>query len=323
MNTSLRQLSIERSVFLGADLGGMHARFRFYELEHPSGRLHSVHEFQTVTRSYRSLRHLLDELMRTAPSSISRRLRGACFGVTGTVIDNRVVTSRLADWLVESATTSDLLGGVPLHLINDVESFAWGLDQPQQGSLILGRPPRIGGGGVQAIITLGSGVGAAAVVPGRWGPTILPSEAGQAAVNAAGDGMRWEEALLSPARMCSCGSGRHDPPPRPEDPACAACRRFAVMAGRFASSMALVWLTRGGVVFGGGLSRMLLHPVLVENFHHGWSWNPMLNDIVPTGSVRVITDQWHGANGAARYAVTMLDEAFGRNAVPLIRSTVA
>jgi hypothetical protein len=49
----------------------------------------------------------------------------------------------------------------------------------------------------------------------------------------------------------------------------------------------------------------------------------MLNDIVPTGSVRVITDQWHGATGAARYAVTMLDEAFGRNAVPLIRSTVA
>ena len=95
------------------------------------------------------------------------------------------------------------------------------------------------------------------------------------------------------------------------------------MAGRFASSMALGWLTRGGVVFGGGLSRLLLHPVLIEDFRDGWSWNAMLNDIVPTGSVRVITDQWHGANGAARYAVTMLDEAFGRNAVPLIRSTVA
>jgi glucokinase len=323
MKTSLRQVSIERSVFLGADLGGMHARFRCYELAHPSGQLRSVHEFQSVTRSYRSLRDLLTDLMRTAPPSVARRLRGACFGVSGTIFDNHVATSRLADWLVDTVTISDLLGGIPMHLINDVESFAWGLDEPEQGDVIVGRPPPINGGGVQAVITLGSGVGAAAVVPGRWGPTILPSEAGQAAVNAAGNGMSWEEALLSPALKCSCGSGYHDPRPRLEEPACAACRQFAAVAGRFASSMALAWLARGGVVFGGGLSRRLLNPVLIQDFRDGWSWNAMLNDIVATGSVRVITDQWHGAKGAARYAVAMLDEAFVRNPIPLARSTVA
>jgi hypothetical protein len=61
----------------------------------------------------------------------------------------------------------------------------------------------------------------------------------------------------------------------------------------------------------------------VSDFRDGWSWNEMLNVIVPTGSVRVITDQWHGARGAARYAVTVLDKAFGGSSASLFRSTVA
>ena len=64
------------------------------------------------------------------------RMRAACFGVAGPVVDGRCVTTNLP-WELEESTLAGALG-CPVRLINDLEAAATGvLDLPDEDFLIL------------------------------------------------------------------------------------------------------------------------------------------------------------------------------------------
>jgi glucokinase len=101
----------------------------------------------------------------------------ACFGVAGPVVRNEVSATNLA-WKVSLASLSDALGVSRVHLINDLEATAYGIETLAPDQFFTLNEGACDAEGNRALIAAGTGLGTAAIFRdgARFRP--VPSEGG-------------------------------------------------------------------------------------------------------------------------------------------------
>jgi len=88
------------------------------------------------------------------------RLRAACFGIAGPIVNGVVKTTNLP-WVIDANDFRELLGGVPVRLINDLEAIAYGVPVAGDDAFVTlnaGNPTVRGNA---AVIAAGTGLGEA------------------------------------------------------------------------------------------------------------------------------------------------------------------
>lgn len=162
-----------RAVVLAGDVGGTKSNLGLFEVEAGLPRL--LRSAKYPSPDYPDLAPMLVEFLGADAS----RVRAACFGVPGPVIENRTSTTNLA-WELDGAKLASVIGGHALVLINDLVATAEGIPLLTEEELaILHRGvPGTAGSGNLALIAAGTGLGMALMprVGGSW--VAVPSEGG-------------------------------------------------------------------------------------------------------------------------------------------------
>jgi glucokinase len=201
---------------------------------------------------------------------------GAAVGVAGPV-DGGYVRLTNADWTIQTTDVQRLLDGAPSHVINDLEAVALALPHLHDGDLRAVGPAERQRGARRTMLALnvGTGFGAAAIVPAGqdWAP--VPGEPGHmslGAIDAAQldmlNGARSVEDVLSgrgvlhlyrsiAQRMGQSGDGlpASEIFARAGDDRVAAetLRQFSILFGRVAGDLAVATGAWGGVYLCGSV----------------------------------------------------------------------
>lgn len=107
-----------------------------------------------LSADYPSLEVILDEFLGGSSAVVQR----ATFGVAGPVIDQRVqITNRL--WGVDARSVAAHLGGLPVHLLNDLEALGHSVPQLQVQDLVVLNAGKRDERGAIGIVAPGTGMG--------------------------------------------------------------------------------------------------------------------------------------------------------------------
>ena len=122
---------------------------------------------------YPSLEVIIDEFLRGGSAVVER----AAFGVAGPVIDQRVqITNRM--WGVDARTVAAHLGGLPVHLLNDLEALGHSVPQLQEQDLVVLNAGHRNARGAIGIVAPGTGMGEGFLVWDGTGYRPCVSEGG-------------------------------------------------------------------------------------------------------------------------------------------------
>src|SRR5712691_11561087 len=103
-------------MILCGDIGGTKTHLALFHRDRP-------HAPEGLTTYPSGSAHGLHELLVAYLDGRSHALEAACFAVAGPVVNGRVETTNLP-WVIEAAQLTTDLGGVPVFLLNDLESLA-------------------------------------------------------------------------------------------------------------------------------------------------------------------------------------------------------
>lgn len=162
---------------LVGDVGGSNARFARASGNVLNSRRHyAVADYPTF---YAALTRYLDET--GGPAGCD----SAAIGVAGPV-DNGHVKLTNAPWTINASEIAPLLGGVPTAIVNDLQAVALALPFLEERDLQpLGSALRSGGARrTMHALNVGTGFGAAAVIPSRDGWVTCGSEPGHMTLGA-------------------------------------------------------------------------------------------------------------------------------------------
>ncbi len=269
-----------KNVLLG-DVGGTYARFAVLS----AGKLGpirslDVHAYPTMADALRFFLAGRDD---------GASINAALLAVAGPVEHGRCVLTN-SSWVADASTLSNEIGIASVHVVNDQEAAAWGLPLLASSDTRLIGPDTPVSGAPMALLSPGTGLGMACLVPGTPGSAVIASEGGHATLAAT---TPREEALfgilrrqfrhVSAERVLS-GDGLVnlyrataaidgvDVASRTAaevtraalDGTCATCRKtldtFCGVLGAVAGDVALLFGARGGVFLGGGiLPRIIEH----------------------------------------------------------------
>jgi glucokinase len=124
-----------------------------------------------------SLEALLGQFV--APDDTAK-LTAACFGVAGPVVGGAAKITNLP-WTITAGSLTNQLGGIPVTLLNDLQSTALGmLVLPDQAFEVLQRGEPAADQPTIAVIAPGTGLGEALLVAHGHDYRALPSEGGHA-----------------------------------------------------------------------------------------------------------------------------------------------
>jgi glucokinase len=282
-----------------------------------------------------------ESMVQTFLSETSARPTRAAFGIAGPVVEGRVNTTHLP-WHIDTEALSEALGGVPVRLLNDLESTAWGISQLGASDL---QPLCEGNAatGNRALIAAGTGLGEAFLVWDGVGWHPSASEGGHSDFgprDAVEDELNqwlrsrygrtsYERVLSGPGiadlyRFMS-ETGRGAEPPAmadrfasADDPAavvtemaldgsCERARltleRFAAIYGAEAGNLALKSLALGGVYVGGGIAPRIV-PFLADGvFARAFRTKGRLSPVLERIPVNLILDDRTALWGAAVVAL--------------------
>ena len=257
------------SPHLLADLGGTNIRFALSDAGGPPRGL-----FRTAADNYPDFETAaLDYLG-------ARRVAGAAICVAGPVDGGRVTATNRA-WSLDIAAVGRTLGIGSVRLFNDFEAQALALPQlaGSSGLRAINPLPAPVPGAAKVVLGPGTGLGAAALVPGREGWAAVPGEAGHMTMAAANEG---EAALLAALRerfghvsaervvsgeglvnLHRALDGDWRSPIAPAEvthrakagdaTARAAVAHFTAFLGTVAADLALAFAAKGGVHLSGGI----------------------------------------------------------------------
>lgn len=164
-------------MILCGDIGATKSLLGYAEQQGDRFRMGFVKRYEN--RDWPSFDRLVIDFIAAAAEAAGRpaELTMAAFGVAGPVgPDGVLMTNR--DWQFGDGALRSLLGGAPVHLLNDFEANAYGLaDVPPDGLLTLqqGKPVA---GAPQLVIGAGSGLGVAFRLAGPNGTQVLAGEGG-------------------------------------------------------------------------------------------------------------------------------------------------
>jgi glucokinase len=275
------------------------------------------------------------------------RVSSACFGVAGPVVRGHVEATNLA-WTVSDKSLARALGLDRVHLINDLEATAYGLDElgaEQLYTLNEGDPRP---SGHRALIAAGTGLGMAGVFNDgeRYHP--MPSEGGHMDFaprnerefemlsymrEKVGGRVSYERALsgLGIFNIYSFLRDRgygEEPAWLAEeiasgDPTAAVSRAasenrsalavetiqmFVEIYGAMAGNLALLLKSTGGLYVGGGIAPKILDKLKDGTFMRNYGDKGRMSGLVMSIPVRVILDDKTALYGAGRRALMGEDE---------------
>ncbi len=324
-----------RRVILAGDVGGTKTHLALVE-SGGSARRPSLH------RRYASREHpSLESIVTAFLAEAGARPACAVLGIAGPVVDNRCEATNLP-WVMAGDRLGAAIGGVPVTLLNDLVTTAWGLGELGEGDL-----ETLQGGvaapGNRALIAAGTGLGEALLVRNgdRWLPSS--SEGGHAdfaSRNAFEDGLllwlrarygrvSYERVLSGPGladlhryhRDAGLGeepSGFAAAFDAAADPAAEvtraalegrceraslALRRFCEVYGAEAGNLALKALAVGGVYLGGGIAPKIVPALREGGFLAAFADKGRLAPLLARVPVTVIRDEHTSLWGAARVAL--------------------
>jgi glucokinase len=314
--------------FLAADIGGTHARVALMRAAPGDTRNVETIAYRVFTcAQFPMLSELLQAFIVTEGRVPVKHCVLAC---AGQIMGDEVVNDNLA-WPIHLTQLRHALGLDEVAVLNDFEALAYALD----GSLADGGRhlcgPNAHAIGTTLVIGPGTGLGAAAHVPGPGGGFVLTTEAGQ--MDYAPNSIREREILahLAPnggyvafehivsgpglltlyTTLCAL----HGETPKlatPEAVTTAAVARsyaHAVEAvdilcaslGSFTGNLAMAFMATGGVYLAGGflssIFDLLKRSAFEERFLHGRSARALLSQV----PVWVTEHGRHGVQGAAQW----------------------
>ena len=154
------------------DIGGTNVRFARSEREgeiaaHRSYRIQDFDRFAAALKTYEADTGELNDC------------RDVAIGAAGPVINGRVTLTN-GDWHLSEKDISASLGGVAVTLVNDVEAVALSLPHLTADDLLalgsIDAPEEASG--TKLVLNVGTGFGAATLIPTQIGWQSCPSEAG-------------------------------------------------------------------------------------------------------------------------------------------------
>jgi glucokinase len=150
-------------MILAGDIGGTNARLAIYRPDdNHDNHFVTVHEMVFASKEFRGL----DEIVLKFVAETGVHPEVASFGIAGPVRNGRVETSNLP-WVIESSRLAAELHVDAVHLINDLEAQAWGIQclGPADTVALIPIPPsRQTAVGNQAVVAAGTGLGEAGLL---------------------------------------------------------------------------------------------------------------------------------------------------------------
>jgi glucokinase len=324
-----RQASLAATPFLAADVGGTHARVALVQASPADGRRVEVLAYRKfVCANFPGLAELLQTFVGGVVVPVP--LRHCVLACAGQVMGDEVLSDNPA-WPIHLSQIREALALDELAFLNDFEAQGHALGNPLacRGRLLCG--PDRKADGPTLVVGPGTGLGAAVRLPDAAGGGVLTTEAGQ--MDFAPNSLREREMLahLAPhggyvayERLVS-GPGLltlyvtscllHEKTPvlaTPEAVTAAAASGsdahaveavtiFCATLGSFVGSLAMAFMTTGGVYLAGGflhsMFALLQRSAFEERFLHGRSVRAFLSRV----PVWVTEDGRQGVLGAAEW----------------------
>jgi len=318
----------DRLAFLAADIGGTHGRVALMRASPDAPR--GVETLACRVFACAQFAGLAELLQAFVDTDVHAPVKHCVLACAGQVMGDEVVNDNLP-WPIHLTQLRHALGLDEVGLLNDFEALAYALD----GSLAHGGRhlcgPDTASAGPALVIGPGTGLGAAAHVPGPAGGFVLPTEAGQmdfapnsvrerevlAQLAPNGGYMAFERIVSGPglltiyASLCSL-NGATPQLATPEAVTAAALASadaqameaveiFCAALGSFAGNLAMVFMATGGVYLAGGflssIFELLRRSSFAERFLHGRSARALLSQV----PVWVTEHGLHGVQGAAQW----------------------
>nr|WP_255682940.1 glucokinase [Dyella sp. 2HG41-7] len=314
--------------FLAADVGGTYARVALMRNSRGEGREVEVLAYRKFAcAEFGGLAELLQTFVDVDARTTVRHCVIAC---AGQVMGDEVVNDNSA-WPIHLSQVRHAMALDDIAVLNDFEALGYSFDHHDHGDARLLCGPDVQVDGATLVIGPGTGLGAAVYLPGSAGGYVLATEAGQ--MDFAPNSIREREVLahLAPKggyvayeRIVSgpglltlystlCALQRATPTLlTPEAVTAAAASRsdaqaveaveiFCATLGSFAGSLAMTFMTSGGVYLAGGflhsLFALLECSAFEERFLHGRSARAFLTQV----PVWVTEHGRKGVLGAAKW----------------------
>lgn len=145
-------------MILAGDIGGTNSRLAFFEGS--PDRLQPVHVEVFPSPEFSGPVEIVRKFLGSHPHTVD----AICFGLPGAVVNGRVETTNLP-WVVDARQMSADLGVAPITLINDLFANAHGIALLEESDLVLLNPGVASSSGNRALISAGTGLGEAGLLP--------------------------------------------------------------------------------------------------------------------------------------------------------------
>jgi glucokinase len=314
--------------FLAADVGGTFARVALVRAAHDDGREVEVLAYRKLAcAAFPGLAELLRSFIDDEVRTTVRHCVLACAGY----LKGDEVLSDNSAWPIHLGRLRQALGIDDIAVLNDLEALGYGIDDRSDSGARLLCGPQSQPGGSILVIGPGTGLGAAVRLPASVGGGVLATEAGQmdyaphsirdrevlAQLAPRGGYLAYECIVSGPglltlyAALCALrGATPQLSTPEAVTAAAAACSDaqaveaveiFCASLGSFAGSLAMTFMTTGGVYLAGGFLHsmfdLLERSAFEERFLHGRSVRALLSRV----PVWVTEHGRKGVLGAAKW----------------------
>jgi glucokinase len=323
-------------MILVGDVGG--TKTALAVLDEASGPRHIVREATLPSQEIENFEGAVETFLGAAPSL---RVRAACFGVPGPVVDGRCVTTNLP-WELDESRLRAL--GCPVRLLNDLEAAAAGALVLTDDQFLTLQEGRRRPGLHMAMIAAGTGLGEALMIWDGARYRIVASEGGHVDfaprdelevdllrfLRAEFGHVSYERVLSGPGlhnmyRFLQMRAGhaapdwlRHrlgseDPGAvisevglAGRDPVCAeALDLFVSIYGAEAGNLALKAMAAGGVIVGGGIAPKIRARLAAGRFVEAFLAKGRFRTLLAAMPVKIALDPRAPLWGAARVALEL------------------
>ncbi len=317
---------------LAGDIGGTNSRLALCQVT--GGKVQALVEHTYASAAYPSL----SEVVRTFLASQGAHVHSACFGLPGPVRGRRAQLTNLP-WLVDADSIERELGLDDVWLLNDLESYAYGLATLEPSALRTIKPGTALPRSNSALIAAGTGLGEAGLAWDGTAQRPFATEGGHSdfapgtpledellvALRAQYGHVSWERVVSGPGLVAihnflRTRAGAGDPAwidaPKSEQPALVAkhgrdgsdehCVKalelFLALYGAEAGNLALKHLAIGGLYVGGGIAPKLADMIESSPFVERFLAKGRMARLLEDVPVYLVLDDRTGIWGSASYA---------------------
>lgn len=320
-------------MMLAGDIGGTKVNLGVFETAGNTLRLAETATF--LTRDYSGISEILSEFI----TSTGRPQEVLSLGVAGPVTGSSCRLTNI-DWEIDAGSLKQELGFSEVLLVNDLAAGAAGLPFLREGDVQVLQPGRPDSNGRKAIVSAGTGLGQAFLIPeaaaDRW--LIVDTEGGQCGLSAYCiedlEIMQYFHGLGSPVAVEHVLSGEglvrlfqyyHSRQGRGDGrlpaldltaeeivvrsrneergPCREAVNRFASFLGGVAGDLALQGLATGGIYLGGGIAPAISHCLAEGSFLKSFNNRDKFHGWMKTVPVYLILNERSPLWGAAELVV--------------------